>query len=221
LHPDCTPGNYVKLAVSDNGCGMTPEVQAHIFEPFFTTKSPGKGTGLGLATVYGIVKQSGGSVDLYSEIGHGTTFKIYLPAIAEPLPSINQSKNPGNLPGGTETVLLVEDEDAVRAIGVLALQTHGYRVLAANSGKKALRILERHREEVHLLVTDVIMPEMSGRELAERLCAAYPTLKVLYLSGYTDDSVIRHGILQAEVAFLQKPFTPFSLARKVREVLDK
>ncbi len=221
MHPDCTVGNYIKLAVCDNGGGMSPEVQAHIFEPFFTTKKPGKGTGLGLATVYGIVKQSGGSINLYSELGHGTTFKIYLPAITEPERSIPRPQSSGNVTGGTETILLVEDDDAVRAIGVLVLQTHGYQVLAADSGKRALRILEKHRESVHLLVTDVIMPQMSGRELAETLGAKYPNLKVLYLSGYTDDSVIRHGILQAEVAFLQKPFTPLSLARKIREVLDK
>ncbi|HEV8059706.1 MAG TPA: ATP-binding protein, partial [Gemmataceae bacterium] len=221
MHPDCPAGSYVKVAVSDDGSGMSPAVQAHIFEPFFTTKKPGKGSGLGLATVYGIVKQSGGSINLYSELGHGTTFKIYLPAIEEPVRSINQTQSSGKVAGGTETVLLVEDEDAVRAIIVLALQTQGYRVLAAESGKKALRLLEKHREDLHLLVTDVIMPEMSGRELAEALSAKYPGLKVLYLSGYTDDSVIRHGILQAEVAFLQKPFTPLTLARKIREVLDK
>jgi two-component system cell cycle sensor histidine kinase/response regulator CckA len=220
LHAECKPGRYVKLAVSDNGCGMTPEVKAHIFEPFFTTKGPKKGTGLGLATVYGIVKQSGGTIELYTEPGHGTTFKIYLPAVEAPSQPSHHDPVPPQVTGGTETVLVVEDEDAVRAIAVLALQTQGYTVFHAESGKKALRIVESQQGRIDLLLTDVVMPGMSGRELAEVLRSQYPALRVLFQSGYTDDSVIRHGILQAEVAFLQKPYTPLTLARKVREVLD-
>lgn len=220
-HPDCRPGNYVKMAVSDNGCGMTPEVRAHIFEPFFTTKGPGKGTGLGLATVYGIVKQSGGSVDLYTEPGHGTTFKIYLPAVDESALPTRDKERGAKVVGGTETILLVEDDDAVRAIALLALHSHGYAVLQAESGKQALGIIDKHQGRIHLLVTDVVMPGMNGRELAETLGSRYPGLKVLYQSGYTDNAVIRHGILQMEVAFIQKPYTPLSLASKVREVLDK
>jgi len=220
-HLDFKPGNYILLAISDSGSGMTPEVQSHVFEPFFTTKGPGKGTGLGLATVYGIIKQSGGNINLYSELDHGTTFKIYLPVNDEQAQPLGDGRQGALVTGGTETVLLVEDEDAVRAIAMLALQTQGYTVLHAASGKKALGVIEKHRGRIDLLVTDVVMPGMSGRELAETVHRQLPDLKVLYLSGYTDDAVVRHGILQSDVAFLQKPYTPLSLARKVREVLDK
>jgi two-component system cell cycle sensor histidine kinase/response regulator CckA len=219
-HLDCKPGPYVMLAVSDNGCGMPPEVQAHIFEPFFTTKGQGSGTGLGLSTVYGIVRQSGGTINLYSESGYGTSFKIYLPAVNEQLDPSADGPRAADARGGTETILLVEDEDAVRAIALLALRTHGYTVLQAESGKNALRIFQQHEGRIDLIVTDVIMPGMNGRELAEELCLRYSGLKVLYMSGYTGDSAILNGVLREKVAFLQKPYTPLSLARKVRQVLD-
>jgi two-component system cell cycle sensor histidine kinase/response regulator CckA len=217
-HPDTRPGRYVMLAISDSGSGMAPEVKTRIFEPFFSTKG-GKGTGLGLAVVQGIVKQSGGSIEVYSEIGVGTTFKIYLPAVAG-LRETEVDQSSGRSHRGSETILLVEDEDAVRDLAVVALQGFGYRLLTASSAAAALQLMATHRDDVHLLVTDVVMPEMSGRKLAESLKAAYPDLRVLFVSGYTDDAVVRHGVLQANVAFLQKPFTPGSLARKVREVLD-
>ena len=220
-HPDCAPGPYLRLTVRDSGCGMTAAVRAHVFEPFFTTKGPGKGTGLGLATVYGIVRQSGGGIELETQPGRGTSFRIYLPTVAERVPALAQSPVEVESVGGTETILLVEDEDAVRTLGTLALQKQGYKVLPAESGKKALWAVEKHRQPIDLLVTDVVMPRISGRELAESLCLQYPGLKVLYVSGYTDDSVLRNGILQADVAFLQKPYTPLSLAKKVREVLDR
>jgi two-component system cell cycle sensor histidine kinase/response regulator CckA len=220
-HAECKPGRYVKLAVSDNGNGMTPEVQAHVFEPFFTTKGPGKGTGLGLATVYGIVKQNAGFINLYSEPGKGTTFKIFFPAVDERSQPSSHDMFSVTPPVGTETILVVEDEDGVRAFAVLALQMQGYQVLHADNGEKALRIVAKHEGRIDLLMTDVVMPGMSGRELAESLSVQLPEMKVMYVSGYTDDAVIRHGILQTDVAFLQKPYTPRSLASKVREVLDQ
>lgn len=221
LHPEVKPGRYVMMSVSDTGSGMSPATKTHIFEPFFTTKPPGKGTGLGLATVYGIVKQSGGHVAVDSELGHGTTFKIYLPSVEEKVSASKPLNGAKVVPHGNETILLVEDEDAVRGIIKMALQNLDYTVLEARSGEEAVRIVERHTEPIHLLITDVVMPEMGGRQVAERLKACKEGIKVLFLSGYTDDSVVRHGILQEEVAFLQKPFTPVALAKKVREVLDQ
>jgi two-component system, cell cycle sensor histidine kinase and response regulator CckA len=219
-HPEVWAGRYVLLAVSDNGSGMDEATKTRIFEPFFTTKGVGKGTGLGLAVVHGIVKASGGHVAVYSEPGHGTTFKIYLPAIDSLRTGGISHPGIDATPKGAETVLLVEDDDGVRRLIAQTLRGAGYTVLEANHGGEAVRLAERYDGPVHLLVSDVVMPEMGGRVLAERLAAARPGMKVLFVSGYTDDAVVRHGVLEAEMAFLQKPFTPGLLVRKVRNVLD-
>jgi CheY-like chemotaxis protein len=220
LHPDAQPGRYVLLAVSDTGCGMDGPTRARLFEPFFTTKGPGRGTGLGLATVYGIVKESGGHVDVYSEPGCGTTVKVYLPLAEEEAPAPAPKVEPPLIPG-KETVLLAEDEDALRAFTGQLLQDLGYTVLAAGDGKEALEVSARHRGPISLLVSDVVMPRMGGSQLAERLRVSRPGLRVLFVSGYADDAVVRHGVLRADAAFLQKPFTPNGLAAKLREVLDR
>jgi PAS domain S-box-containing protein len=220
-HESVLPGHYVMIAMSDTGIGMDAETQAHIFEPFFTTKEVGKGTGLGLATVYGIVKQSGGSVQVYSEPGKGTTFKVYLPRIDQAAEVIAPTNVPvDELSRGSETILLAEDEEAVRSLVRGVLESTGYRVLETKGGNEALEIGERHRKHIHLLLTDVVMPQMSGAELVKHLAPLHPETKVLYMSGYTDHAVVRHGLLDSSTAFLQKPFTPDALALKVREVLD-
>jgi len=215
------PGPYVLLAVSDNGVGMSDETQAHLFEPFFTTKEKGKGTGLGLATVYGIVKQSGGFIWVYSEVGHGTAFKIYLPRVDQPAAAAAGGTAPAAPAArGTETVLLAEDEAPVRAVARQVLERQGYTVLEAPSAEAALDVAERYSGPIHLLLTDVVMPGMSGRDLALRLATLRPEARVIYMSGYTDDAITRHGVLEPGLAFVQKPFAPDALARKVRDVLD-
>jgi signal transduction histidine kinase/ActR/RegA family two-component response regulator len=214
------PGNYVMMAVSDTGCGMDKETQQRIFEPFFTTKKKDKGTGLGLATVFGIVKQHGGSIWVYSEINQGTTFKIYFPRIKEgSYPSTTETAEITTV-FGTETILVVEDEEAVRRLVCETLEAHGYTVIETKNPTHALKMAAAHKKPIHLLLTDVIMPEMNGVELYQTLKEIRPHIKVLYMSGYTDNAIVHHGILKASVHFLQKPFTIHSLTQKVREVFD-
>ena len=219
-HGELSPGAYVVLAVSDTGCGMTEETQAHIFEPFFTTKEQGKGTGLGLAMVYGIVKQCGGSVWVYSEEGRGTTFKVYLPVVSEQVVAPEPGESRPIPRRGSETILLVEDEEPVRTLVRNVLEANGYVVVEARHGEDARAVAEMHQGPIQLLVTDVVMPEMSGPELAEHLATFHREMKVLYMSGYTQDAIQRHGLLSPGAAYLPKPFTPEALVRKVREVLD-
>ena len=217
-HAGVAPGDYVMLAVTDTGHGMDAATRAQIFQPFFTTKEPGKGTGLGLATVYGIVKQSGGHVWVYSEVGHGTSFKIYLPRVDGPPPAPDQDLG---LPRrGTETVLVAEDDEDVRDLATDTLRMSGYGVLAAASPEEALAIARRHDGVIHLLLTDVVMPGMNGRALADHLLAMRPGLRVLFMSGYPAGAIAPQGVLESETHLLQKPFTPSALARKARDVLD-
>jgi two-component system, cell cycle sensor histidine kinase and response regulator CckA len=222
-HPPAvlSPGRYVMLAVTDNGCGMDAETQAHVFEPFFTTKEKGKGTGLGLATVYGVVKQSGGYVWVYSEPGRGTSFKIYLPRIEETaVPAGREGKKETQIPErGSETILLVEDEKGVRELAREYLASSGYTVIEAEDGHTALELAAMHVGPIHLLLTDVVMPGISGRELAERVSQIRPGIKIIYMSGYTDQAVVHHGILRNDAVLLQKPFTLMTLAGKLREML--
>jgi two-component system, cell cycle sensor histidine kinase and response regulator CckA len=231
------PGSYVGLEVSDTGVGIDSETQKHLFEPFFTTKDQGKGTGLGLSTVYGIVRQSGGHIRLDSEPGKGATFRVYLPRVVQPQEALERgvsgmregaavARDEGH--GGErtetrqprETVLLVEDAKRVRQVVREILEMNGYEVLEARHGAEALQLSARHQGLIHLMVTDVVMPEMSGRELAQRLMPLRPDMRVLYMSGYTDDAIVRHGVLGSGIAFIAKPFTPDGLAAKVRDVLD-
>jgi len=220
-HPSVQPGRHIMLAISDTGTGMDETTQEHIFEPFFTTKEQGKGTGLGLATVYGIVKQSGGSIWVYSELGKGTTFKIYLPCVDEAV-QLNEALGVSPaLPRGNETILLAEDAEGMRGLISELLLRNGYTVLTAESSEELFSVTERYSAPINLLLTDVVMPGMNGRELANRLRAAYPALRIVYMSGYTSDAIVQHGVLREGIDFIEKPFTEESLMRKLREVLDR
>jgi CheY-like chemotaxis protein len=217
-HPGCIPGEYVLLKMIDTGSGMSEEVLKHIFEPFFTTKGMERGTGLGLSTVYGIVKQNNGFVEVNSELGKGTTFKIYLPRCEE---EITESiKETEETPEGTETILLVEDDEPVLYLSKAILESLGYTVLAARTPEQAIRLIKTHDKDIHLLITDVVMPEMNGRELLERIAAIKPGLKCLYISGYTADVITQQGVLFEGIHFIQKPFKRSEIANKVREVLN-
>ncbi|MEZ4405524.1 MAG: ATP-binding protein, partial [Polyangiales bacterium] len=217
-HPTVAPGAYVVVSVSDTGCGMSREVQARLFEPFFTTKEQGKGTGLGLSTAYGIVKQSGGHISVYSEVGHGTVFRVYLPRV-DARPETARRSDIGQ-PGGTETILVVEDDERLRAAVTRILSGKGYRLLVAGDGASALKLLGEHEGPVHLVLSDAIMPGMSGPEAVREVQRCSPETRALFMSGYTDHAVLREGALQSRVNFIQKPFAPHALLRKVREVLD-
>ncbi|RJP32604.1 MAG: PAS domain S-box protein [Candidatus Omnitrophota bacterium] len=219
-HAGVKPGPYVCLAISDSGCGMNKETRNRIFEPFFTTKKKGKGTGLGLSIVYGIVKQSGGNIYVYSEIGKGSTFKIYLPRIEESVVTVPEIPEPTHTRQVTETILLVEDDDGVRTMVSQTLREYEYTVIEAGSGNAALQICKDYEGDIHLLLTDVVMPEMSGRELSKHLTSLFPHMKTIYMSGYTDNAIVHHGVLDPGLSFLQKPFTPKMLLQKIRQVLE-
>jgi CheY-like chemotaxis protein len=215
------PGNYVVLSVIDTGAGMDEETKSHIFEPFFTTKGPGKGTGLGLATVYGIVRQTGGGISVESEPGKGSTFRIYLPQVTAPVDLTKTTAAPVDKSKNFETVLVVEDEEIVRELVCEVLQEQGYNILCARDGVDALKLAENFDGKIHLLVTDVIMPNMNGQELAAQLSTLRPDMKVLYVSGYSDNDIGDHGVLDPRFELLQKPFTPQTLARKIRDVIHE
>jgi PAS domain S-box-containing protein len=219
-HADLKPGRYAVLSVTDTGCGMPADVLAHVFEPFFTTKEPGKGTGLGLASVYGVVKQSGGHIEVSSQVGVGTTFRVYLPLVEEPKPEAPGPERHQES-RGEETILLVEDEEGVRRITKTVLQRCGYQVMEAADGQEAVTLSNRYEGPIHLLITDLVMPQLSGRMVAERLALTRPVMRVLFMSGYTEDRIVHQAVDSATAAFLPKPFTLDALLRKVREVLDR
>ena len=211
---------YVMISVSDTGMGMSDEVKAHVFEPFFTTKEKGKGTGLGLATCYGIIEQMGGHINIYSEVGVGTTVKFYVPRATEEALAAPAPEKTSELPRGSETILVVEDEDQVREIATRIIERQGYTVICAADAENGLRLLEEHEGRLDLLLTDVVLPGMGGRKLAERVREAWPEMKVLFMSGYSNDVILQHKLFEHDVTLLHKPFTMVSLARKLREELD-
>jgi CheY-like chemotaxis protein len=219
-HLGAVPGQYVRLTVSDTGIGMDEETKSHIFEPFFTTKGRNKGTGLGLSTVYGIVKQNNGYIQVDSAPGQGTTFQIYFPAVIGE-ENEQPDRTERSYPGKNETILLVEDEAEVRELARKILEGNNYRVLLAKDGQSALRIVEKYRKEIDLILTDVIMPGMSGRDVAREIQKRKPGIRVVYMSGYTDDAILPHGILEENARFIQKPFGSFELLRIIREALDE
>lgn len=220
-HGNIQKGPHAVLSISDTGTGMDEETQSRIFEPFFTTKEVGKGTGLGLATVYGIVKQSGGNIWVYSEPGKGTTFKIYFPQISQDQEKSARPEISNESLDGDETILLVEDESSLRDLAFAILVRRGYTVLEASNGEEAINASRNYSGTIHLMLTDVVMPLMNGRELADKLRLERPGMSILFMSGYTDEAIIRHGVLDSKNAFIQKPFTPISLSKKVREILDE
>jgi len=222
-HIGVKPGRYVMLLVSDTGMGMAPEVKKKVFEPFFTTKEKDKETGLGLSTVYGIVKQSGGNIWVYSEPGYGTTFKIYLPRVDEPqdIVEVKEERLEEELPRGDETILVVENNEEVRKVTARILKMQGYRVLEASNPNTTFSTCSQHEGPIHLMITDVVMPEMNGPELAKRLMSQYPEMKAIYMSGYLKNFISHQGILEKGMNFIQKPFTVDELVKKVREVLDR
>ena len=219
--PDMDAGDYVMLAIADTGTGMSEEVKAHLFEPFFTTKPPGTGTGLGLATCFGIVKQNTGHINVHSELGSGTTFKIYFPQVQSAIEPLRVRNRPTEAAGGNETVLLVEDEPVVRELAVATLREKGYTVVEAVNGEEGLRLARQHDGKIDLVLTDVVMPVMGGKEMADALRTSHPDTKVLFTSGYTEDALGHHGVLRPGILFLPKPYLTATLARKVREVLDE
>ena len=218
-HAQAQPGNFVMLAVSDTGHGMSEDVKEHIFEPFFTTKNVGHGTGLGLATIFGIVKQSSGTIEVYSEVGNGTTFRICLPLVEKRAEKLTKERLPVDILKGSETIMFVEDNSSVRQVGAMILNDLGYKTIEARNGDEALMLAERHTGQIHLLMTDIIMPGINGRELSERLTKLYPDMKILFTSGYTENIIVHHGILDSSLNFIGKPYSLQPLASKIREVL--